>query len=159
MSDYLGPYGSCSTRLLCPWDSPGKNIGVGCRALLQGNLPNPGIGPESPALQADSLLRWTHCHDKQLTLWFSGCNDNPLLNNLGLGSFIRILPKWQQFISHKRKIWFSAGTGIQAEILTAHTRDIACRELRLSIGVLQTNTPFDKQSRKAIRATGPVVAA
>ena len=23
------------TRLLCPWDSPGKNTGVGCHALLQ----------------------------------------------------------------------------------------------------------------------------
>ena len=37
-------------------DSPGKNTGVGCHALLQGNLPNPGIKPRSPALQADSLL-------------------------------------------------------------------------------------------------------
>ena len=26
------------TRLLCPWDSPGKNTGVGCHSLLQGNL-------------------------------------------------------------------------------------------------------------------------
>ena len=27
----------CSTpRLLCPWESPGKNTGVGCHALLQG---------------------------------------------------------------------------------------------------------------------------
>ena len=27
----------CSpTRLLCPWDSPGRNAGVGCRFLLQG---------------------------------------------------------------------------------------------------------------------------
>ena len=37
----------------CPWDSPGNNTGVGCRALLQGNLPNPGIKPtslSSPAL-------------------------------------------------------------------------------------------------------------
>ena len=25
-----------SIRLLCPWNSPGKNIGVGCHALLQG---------------------------------------------------------------------------------------------------------------------------
>ena len=25
-------------------DSPGKNAGVGCHALLQGNLPDPGIG-------------------------------------------------------------------------------------------------------------------
>ena len=24
------------TRLLCPWDSPGKNTGVGYHALLQG---------------------------------------------------------------------------------------------------------------------------
>ena len=36
-------------------DSPGKNTGVGCYALLQGNLPNPGTELESPALQADSL--------------------------------------------------------------------------------------------------------
>ena len=26
------------TRLLCAWDSPGKNAGVGCHALLQGIL-------------------------------------------------------------------------------------------------------------------------
>ena len=26
-------------------DSPGKNTGVGCHALLQGNLPHPGIKP------------------------------------------------------------------------------------------------------------------
>ena len=26
------------TRLLCPWGSPGKNIGVGCHFLLQQTL-------------------------------------------------------------------------------------------------------------------------
>ena len=26
-------------RLLCPWDSPGRNTGVGCHALLQGIFP------------------------------------------------------------------------------------------------------------------------
>ena len=36
-------------------DSLGKNTGVGCHFLLQGDLPDPGIKPESPALQADSL--------------------------------------------------------------------------------------------------------
>ena len=35
-------------------DAPGKNIEVDYHALLQGNLPNPGIEPRSPALQADS---------------------------------------------------------------------------------------------------------
>ena len=29
---------------------------MGCHFLLQGNLPNPGIEPRSPVLQADSLL-------------------------------------------------------------------------------------------------------
>ena len=31
----LQPHGLPPTRLLCPRDSPGKNPGVGCRALLQ----------------------------------------------------------------------------------------------------------------------------
>ena len=26
-------------RLLCPWNSPGKNAGVGCHSLLQGIFP------------------------------------------------------------------------------------------------------------------------
>ena len=36
-----------------PWNSPGKNTGVGNHS--PGDLPNPGIEPGSPALQADSL--------------------------------------------------------------------------------------------------------
>ena len=45
--------------LLCLWDSPGKNIGVGCHALNPGDLPNPRIKPAclvSFALQEDYLL-------------------------------------------------------------------------------------------------------
>ena len=38
-----------------PWNSPGQNTGMGSFSLLQGNLPNPGIEPRSPAFQADSL--------------------------------------------------------------------------------------------------------
>ena len=37
-----------------PQEKP-KNTGVGSLTLLLGNLPNPGIEPVSPALQADSL--------------------------------------------------------------------------------------------------------
>ena len=43
----LRPCGLLPARLLCPWDSPGKNTGVGCHGLLQGNLPHPGIEPMS----------------------------------------------------------------------------------------------------------------
>ena len=42
-------------RLCSPWNSPGQNTGMGSFSLLQGNLPNPGIEPRSPALQVDSL--------------------------------------------------------------------------------------------------------
>ena len=31
--------------LLCPWDSPGKNTGVGCYFLLQGIFPTQGSNP------------------------------------------------------------------------------------------------------------------
>ena len=43
MSSFLQSHGLLPARLLCPWTSPG-------------NLPNPGIRPRFPALQADSLL-------------------------------------------------------------------------------------------------------
>ena len=35
----LWPHGVEPTRLFCPWDSPGKNTGVGWHALLQGTEP------------------------------------------------------------------------------------------------------------------------
>ena len=41
------------TRLLHPWDFPGKNTGVGCHALLQGICPNQGLNPH-----LSCLLHW-----------------------------------------------------------------------------------------------------
>ena len=35
MSDSVRPHKWQPTRLPCPWDSPGKNTGVGCHVLLQ----------------------------------------------------------------------------------------------------------------------------
>ena len=35
MSNSVRPHGLQPTRLLRPWDSPGKNTGVGCHFLLQ----------------------------------------------------------------------------------------------------------------------------
>ena len=47
------------SRLLCPWDSPGKNTRLGCYSFLQKIFLtqglDPGIEPRSPAFQADSL--------------------------------------------------------------------------------------------------------
>ena len=44
-SDSLRPYGLWPTRLLCAWESPGKNTGVGCHGLLQGIFPAQGSNP------------------------------------------------------------------------------------------------------------------
>ena len=49
--------GTIAARLLCPWDSPGKNTAVGCYALFRESS-NPGIEPVSimsPALKVGSL--------------------------------------------------------------------------------------------------------
>ena len=46
----LRPHG-----LYSPWNSPGQNTQSGQPFLFPRDLPNPGIEPRSPALQADSL--------------------------------------------------------------------------------------------------------
>ena len=45
MSDSLQSHGLQSTRLLCPWNSPGKNTGVGCHSLLHRIFPTQGSNP------------------------------------------------------------------------------------------------------------------
>ena len=37
------PHGLKPARLLCPWDSPGKNTGVGCYFLLWGIFSTKGL--------------------------------------------------------------------------------------------------------------------
>ena len=49
-SDSLWPRGLQPVRLLCPWNSPGKNTAMGCHFLLQGIFP-----PEESNLH---LLHW-----------------------------------------------------------------------------------------------------
>ena len=54
MSDSLRPHELQPASLLCPWNIPGKNTGVGCYFFSSpGDLPDPGIEPvsfASPAL-------------------------------------------------------------------------------------------------------------
>jgi len=44
----LWPHGLQPARLLCPWDFPGKNIGVGCHSLLQGIFLTQGLNQGLP---------------------------------------------------------------------------------------------------------------
>ena len=45
VSDSLQPHGLEPTRLLHPWNFPGKSNGVGCHFLLQGIFPTQGSNP------------------------------------------------------------------------------------------------------------------
>ena len=66
------------TRLLCPWNSPGKNIGVDSHAILQGIFPTQGSNfslphcrqilpsepPEKPKIYANTIFNsiYTICN-------------------------------------------------------------------------------------------------
>ena len=52
MSNSLLPNGLQPSRLLCPWDFPGRNTGVGYHSLLQGIFHTPGIEPKFPMSSA-----------------------------------------------------------------------------------------------------------
>ena len=45
ISDSLWPHGLWCSRILCPWNSLGKHIGVGCYSLLQGIVQTQGLNP------------------------------------------------------------------------------------------------------------------
>ena len=53
VSDSVQPQGLEPARLLCAWDSPGKNTTVGHHALLQGIFP-----PQGWNLRLLHLLHW-----------------------------------------------------------------------------------------------------
>ena len=59
VSDSLRPHGLWPTRLLCPWEFSRQEYWSGLQCIPPGDLPNPGIQPRSPALQA---VLYCLCH-------------------------------------------------------------------------------------------------
>ena len=55
LSNSLQPHGLLFTRLLCPWDFPGKNTEMSCHFLLQGIFSTQGSNPCLMYWQVDSL--------------------------------------------------------------------------------------------------------
>ena len=53
MSDSLQPHGLYPARLFCPWNFPGKNIGLSCHLLIQGIFPTQELN-----LHLLCLLHW-----------------------------------------------------------------------------------------------------
>ena len=62
----LATHGLWPARLLCPWDSPGKNTGVGSHFLLQGIFPT-----------QESNLGLLHCRQMIYRLSYEGSPKTP----------------------------------------------------------------------------------
>ena len=60
----LRPHGLKLSRLLCPWDFPGKNTGEGYYFLRQGIFPTQGLNP--------GLLHFLHWQVDSLPLALPG---------------------------------------------------------------------------------------
>ena len=68
MSDSVRPHRRKPTRLPCPWDSPGKNTGVGCHFLLQCMK----VKSESEVSHVRLLTTaWTAAYQAPLSMGFS----------------------------------------------------------------------------------------
>ena len=69
MSDSVRPHRQQPTRLPHPWDSPGKNTGVGCHFLLQCMK----VESESEVAQSYPTLSdpWTAAYQAPLSMGFS----------------------------------------------------------------------------------------
>ena len=67
MSNSLPPHRRQPTRLPCPWDSPGKNTGVGCHFLLQCIK----VKVKSLSHVQHLATPWTAAHQAPLSMGFS----------------------------------------------------------------------------------------
>ena len=73
-------YDHMDCRLLCPWDSPGKNTGEGCHFFLQEIFPTQGLN-----LHLLHLLHWQVCSLPLAPLQFSSVTQScPTLPPHGL---------------------------------------------------------------------------
>ena len=106
MSDFLWPHRLQPTRLLCSWNSPGQNTGVGCHSLPQGIFLTQGSNPGIlPCRQFLYHLRhqgnpWKRREEKikfKRLVWVSAmkmvvpCND----------------VRWKKCMQQVKKFWFS----------------------------------------------------
>ena len=73
VSDSLLPLDCRPTRLLRPWNFPGRNTGVGCHFLLQGIFPTQGLNPHLLDSQANSFFFF---FDFQAGVFQKGCHTN-----------------------------------------------------------------------------------
>ena len=80
------------TRLLCPWNFPGKNTGVGCHFLFLGVFPTQGSTQENPASSAPAggfFTYWGTWEEHKEIIWAKKNKKACMSVQLG-----QILDKW-----------------------------------------------------------------
>ena len=70
ISDSLWLHGLQPARLLCPWNSPGKNTGVGSCSLLQVIFPTQGSNPGFPRCR-EILYHLSHQGSPRILEWIA----------------------------------------------------------------------------------------
>jgi len=91
----LGTPQALPTRLLCPWEFPGKKTGVGCHFLLQGIFMTQGLNPHLLQLMHWQVNSLPLCHlyweKKKKEQCFEGVACTPCLHFLTILSFLNPL--------------------------------------------------------------------
>ena len=123
VSDSLGPYGLWPVRLLCPWDSPGKNIRVSCHALLQGIFPTQGLNPH--------LLCLLHCRWILYHLSQQGSSCMYIQTNI----YNRVKKKKKLFRKKTTKLnsWLSSHTRFPQNFLFQYLASLSTQQLKPEI--------------------------
>ena len=105
MSDSLRPHGLQPTRLLRPWDFPGKSSGVRCHFLLQGIFLTQGSNPGLP-----------HCRQMLYRLSYQGSSSmtrvNPWIGKMHWRRKRQLTPVFLPGESTDRGVWWATVQGV-----------------------------------------------
>ena len=94
VSNSSWPHGLQPTRLLRPWDFPGKSTGVGCHCLLQGKwLPTPVFLPGKSHGQRNWWAIYSLWGSQKSQIWLSNNNKR------NQGTFFHSLSQWVAYAS------------------------------------------------------------
>ena len=130
MYNSLRLYGLQPARFLCPWDSPGKNTGVGCHALLQGIFPTQRLNPH--------LLLLLHSRQISLPLSHQGSPNTCIVN---IFSHEFILHKFCINITH---LWFLITYNLTLKLLSFLSKN--CPLIFINKDITTSILPFNGHS-------------
>ena len=129
----LQPQGLWPAGRLCPWDSPDKNPGVGCHALLQGVFPTQGLNPGPPHHRCGFFTIW----GARESLWPNAqdvnyTNLSVTLSNSCQQPWMITVPRLPEAVAsehHWTSIHIMRGKE-KRELMHTHPRSLSCLAFR-----------------------------